>query len=412
MRDCTAEGNVCAQFDPIEHRSFIGDENCLFLNVYTPNLDGEFLPVMIFIHGGGYQFGSGNTSMYGPDYLVERDVVIVTINYRCNVLGFLCLNTPEVPGNAGLKDMVQAIRWVKDNIHKFGGNSGNITIFGESAGGAAVSTLTASPLTKDLISKAIIQSGTALNMWTFDQTPVRNATELAKQLGCESENLEDILDFLISTPVKELVEAANKINSINDFYTIGIIDFVPVIEKEFPGVEAVITESFIDILKSGRTANVPVMIGATALEVLTEPINYDLDQFIPKSFNLNKDSEEAIEIMNNIKNLYFSTNDIGPENKYEYLRLLSDKLFNIDIHRCVKYLAEVSNKPIYYYNFNYVGEFNIMKKYVAELKNATHMDEIGYLFKNDMQRDLMPTPQDTNMRERMVRLWTNFAKTG
>lgn len=413
VRDCTAEGNVCAQFDPIMYQSFIGDENCLFLNVYTPNLDGEFLPVMIFIHGGGYQFGSGNSKMYGPDYLVDRDVVLVTINYRCGPLGFLCLNTPEVPGNAGLKDMVQAIRWVKDNIHNFGGSSGNITIFGESAGGAAVSTLTASPITKNLISKAIIQSGTALNSWAFDQTPIRNATELANHLGCESQDVDDILEFLTSTPVRDLIDAANKINRVKEFTETGVIDFIPVIEKEFPGVEAVITESFVDILVSGRTANIPIMIGATTLELINEPKNYDLDQFVPSCFFLEKDSEEALEIIDNIKRLYFSTTELGPDNKYEYLHLLSDKLFNVDTYRYIKHLVQVSNKPIYYYNFDYVGELNVMKKFLTdELKTATHMDELGYLFKNYLQEDVEATPQDINMRERMVRLWTNFAKTG
>lgn len=416
MRDCTAEGNVCAQFDPITYQSYIGDENCLFLNVYTPNLDGEFLPVMIFIHGGGYQFGSGNTRMYGPDYLVDRDVVLVTINYRCNALGFLCLNTPEVPGNAGLKDMVQAIRWVKSNIHKFGGNSSNITIFGESAGGAAVSTLTASPLTKDLISKAVIQSGTALSSWTSHQNPLKDAMDLVKELGCESEDVDEILEFLTTTPVRELVEAANKLNSIELFLEKGQNRFVPVIEKEFPGVEAVLTESFIDVLTSGRTSNVPIMIGQTTLEFTNKPKNYELDNFVPSCFNLEKDSEDAAAIMNDLKRLYFSTTEIGPENHYEYSHLLSDKLICVDTYRYIRYLVQVSNKPIYYYNFDYVGELNIMKILSPEkdfkLKYAAHADELGYLFKNYLQEKVQPTSQDIKMRERMIRLWTNFAKTG
>ncbi|XP_049883738.1 juvenile hormone esterase-like isoform X2 [Pectinophora gossypiella] len=414
IREATAEGNVSAQIDPLVHKQYIGDENCLFLNVYTPNLDGEFLPVMVFIHGGGFRFGSGNSRMYGGDYLVEKDVIVVTLNYRCGALGFLSLNTPEVPGNAGLKDMVQALRWIKDNIHNFGGNSGNITLFGESCGGAAVSILTASPASKHLINKGIIQSGTGLNSWAFQKTPLENARSLAKNLGCESDDVDDILEFLTATPVREIVEANDKMHPSDLFYTRGENIFAAVVEKEFPGVEGVLTEAFIDLLTSGRVAEIPIMIGSTTLEFTFDKTEEDLQTFIPDDLKIEKNSQESVAIAEQIKELYFKGKHVGVETLPEYFELLSDKLVNINTHRYVQYLIQVSNKPIYYYKFDYVGELNLTKKLLRTLglNHAGHMDELGYLFKNDLLKDVEPTPQDVKMRERMLRLWTNFAKSG
>ncbi|XP_013185429.1 juvenile hormone esterase isoform X2 [Amyelois transitella] len=413
VRDATSEGNISAQIDP-QTKEYVGDENCLFLNIYTNNLDGSFLPVMLYIHGGGFRFGSGSSSLYGGDYLVDKDVVVVTINYRCGALGFLSLNTPEVPGNAGLKDVVQAIRWVKDNIHNFGGNPGNLTIFGESCGGVATSVLTASPLTKNLISKAIIQSGTGLNSWAFQKNPLDNARSLAKSLGCESDGVDDILEFLATTPVKDIVEANDRMHPPELFYEKGSNIFALVVEKEFPETEAVLTEAFIDILTSGRTAEIPIMIGSTTLEFTCERTNDDLQNFIPEELHIERNTEESVAIAERIKSLYFKGNHIGVESLNEYFELLSDKLVNIDTHRYVQYLVKVSTKPLYYYKFDYVGELNLSKKLLSSLglKHAGHMDELGYLFKNDLQNDVEPTQQDIRMRERMLRLWTNFAKSG
>ncbi|XP_045770164.1 esterase E4-like isoform X2 [Maniola jurtina] len=408
IRDATTEGNSSAQLDYLANNQYLGDENCLFLNVYTPTLDGEFLPVMVYVHGGGFRWGSSSTYYFGGDYLVEKDVVIVTINYRCGPLGFLSLNTPEVPGNAGMKDMVQALRWVKQNIQNFGGNSRNLTIFGESAGGVSVSLLTASPMSKDLISKAIIQSGTALCSWGMQNNPLENARVLASELGCESKDLHEILEYLSTTPVRDIVEAAERMNPTQAFVT-GKTLFGPVVEKEFAGVEAFLTEAFISVLTSGRVADVPIMIGSNALEFTYDPLSDDLLSFVPPELNIETNTPESLAIVEGIKQLYFKEDPTV--DKY---KLLSDFLINIGTHRYVQYLLNVTNKPVYYYKFGYVGELNISKDIFksVSLNYAAHFDELGYLFKNEPTKDVEPTPQDVKTRERMLRLWTNFAKTG
>lgn len=414
IRDATTEGNISPQLDPVLHKGFVGDENCLYLNIYTPNLDGAFLPVMVYIHGGAFKYGSGSSALYGGDFLVEKDVVVVTINYRLGALGFLSLNTPEVPGNAGLKDIVQAINWVKDNIHNFGGNSGNLTLFGESSGGISTSILTASPATKHLISKAIIQSGTGLSSMAFQKHPVDNARKLAHLLGSEAEDVDEILDFLTATTAKEIVEATEKLQPLDFLQENSGNYFSIIVEKEFPGINAIITESFYDLLVSGRIADIPIMIGSTTLELTLERTTDDLQIFIPEDLNIERNSEESLKIADGIKSLYFKGSHTGVESLKEYFELLSDKAVNIDTHRYVKNLVKVSTKPIYYYKFDYVGELNLTKKLLTSLglNHAGHMDELGYLFSNELLKDVEPTPQDVKMRERMLRLWTNFAKSG
>lgn len=105
---------------------------------------------MVWIHGGGFTGGSSKAEIYGPDFLISENVVVVTINYRLGILGFLSLEDPTlgVPGNAGFKDMIMALRWVQKNIEKFNGDPNNVTIFGESAGGASVHFLMISPMAK------------------------------------------------------------------------------------------------------------------------------------------------------------------------------------------------------------------------------------------------------------------------
>lgn len=140
-------------------------EDCLYLNIHTPQISTPNLklPVMAYIHGGGFTYGSGNVESVGPDFLVPRGVILVTINYRLGALGFLSLQTPECPGNNGLKDQNLALRWIQKNISAFGGNPDNVTLFGESAGSVSVHYHLLSKLSRGLFHRAITQSGTATN---------------------------------------------------------------------------------------------------------------------------------------------------------------------------------------------------------------------------------------------------------
>uniref|UniRef100_A0A1Y1KW00 Carboxylic ester hydrolase n=1 Tax=Photinus pyralis TaxID=7054 RepID=A0A1Y1KW00_PHOPY len=142
----------CPQRDVFGDDSKVfGDEDCLFLNIYTPKtatFEPLLLPVIVYIHGGGFTSDSANPELYGPDILLDKDLVLVTINYRLGALGFLSLEDDVLPGNNGLKDQNLALKWVKSNINRFGGNPNKITIFGNSAGGASVYYHILSPASK------------------------------------------------------------------------------------------------------------------------------------------------------------------------------------------------------------------------------------------------------------------------
>jgi hypothetical protein len=151
VKDATKPHNICPQRDIYRRSTVIeGNEDCLYLNVYTPQLNNTAsrFPVMIFFHGGGWLCGGGNSLWYGPDILLDRDVILVVTNYRLGPLGFLSTGDAACPGNNGMKDQNLAMRWVKDNVAAFGGDPEKITIFGESAGGASAQLHMMSPLSK------------------------------------------------------------------------------------------------------------------------------------------------------------------------------------------------------------------------------------------------------------------------
>ena len=178
--------------------SMVGEEDCLSLNIYNKVSDSsELKPVMFWIHGGAFRFGSG--SQYDPSPLVKEDVLVVTINYRLGVLGFLTMGNDLAPGNLGLRDQMLALTWVKSHIHNFGGDPTKITIFGESAGGMSTHALTLSPKSKDLFSAAIHQSGTMFRLREKFGTsmPQRASSKIAKHFNCDSIGLdEDMLSCL------------------------------------------------------------------------------------------------------------------------------------------------------------------------------------------------------------------------
>lgn len=185
---------------------------------------------MVWLHGGGFSFGSGNSFLYGPDYLVAEDIVLVTLNYRLGPLGFLTAG-PDAPGNQGLKDQVLALQWVRDNIAAFGGDPEQVTIFGESAGASSVQLLLLSPLAKGLFQRAISQSGSALNPWSMAASSGQRAARLAANLGyVGANNTEEILDFLRRVPAMKLVEAAPTTLTAEDQRNNIGLPFVPVVE--------------------------------------------------------------------------------------------------------------------------------------------------------------------------------------
>ena len=198
VRDALEVGDPCYQHNPDwKHwrEPTDGSEDCLFLNIWTGGLARK-KPVMVFFHGGAYFYGSGGAPMYdGGDLAARGDVVVVTVNHRLHAFGFTYLAGLSEEhadcANVGLLDLVEALRWVKRNIAAFGGDPENVTLVGESGGGGKVSCLMAMPSAQGLFHKAIIQSGSQLNVRSPEDA-TRDTLQLLEILGIPRDRLSDL----------------------------------------------------------------------------------------------------------------------------------------------------------------------------------------------------------------------------
>lgn len=239
----------CAQYEHFSY-AFTGNEvDCLSLNVYVPKSvirSQEQVPVIFFIHGGAFMFGG--SWFYGPENIMENGkMILVTINYRLGVLGFLSTEDEIIPGNFGLKDQVEALKWVNKNINAFGGNKNEITIVGYSAGGASVHLHYLSPLSKGLFKNGISISGVATNPWVFMENGREKAHMVAKYANCPFNDHKIMLECLRKVPMENLTMIAKHFQPFlyNPFSPFG-----PVIEVDHKF--AFITENPKKILEQGN----------------------------------------------------------------------------------------------------------------------------------------------------------------
>nr|CAD7428669.1 unnamed protein product [Timema monikensis] len=231
-------------------------------------------PVMVWIHGGGFEMGSGDSDFYGPDYFLAQDVVFVSINYRLGALGFLNLDGSDVSANNGLRDQVMALTWVNKNISKFGGDPDNVTIFGESAGGASVHYLLLAPSAKGLFHKAIAQSGSALLPICHLSSSVstQRAFRLGQALGCETKDPQHLADFLRTVPAEKIVlshgsaqseEVLELKEAVAEKQRVLTITFTP---TEDSGADAFIPGDPVKLLQEGKFHKVPFITGVASAE--------------------------------------------------------------------------------------------------------------------------------------------------
>ncbi|KAF9185911.1 hypothetical protein BGZ51_000246 [Haplosporangium sp. Z 767] len=266
--DATAPGNKCPQLGDLPG----GNEDCLFLNVFTPKLNANksgLLPVMFYLHGGSFTTGTGSDPAFNPANIASRgQVVVVTINYRLGLLGFLervdaGINRSTLPGNQGVRDMLVALQWVKSNIDGFGGDASKVTIFGESAGGHAVRTLLSMPAaTKGLFRAAISQSDPI----DLPFNNVKTASTVVSGGAMAMLNCAD-LACMRSKSVDEILVAQETIVA-------GAIAMAP--EESFlelikPSIDGVLIHDNFDQLIAGRNGGiqkVPLLIGTTKNEAI------------------------------------------------------------------------------------------------------------------------------------------------
>nr|XP_022903147.1 esterase FE4-like [Onthophagus taurus] len=190
-------------------RKLEGSEDCLHLNVYTPEVNTgktKLKPVIVFIHGGAFLIGNTKTEIYGPEFLLTEDVVLVLISYRLGALGWSRLEDGSlgIPGNQGLRDIIMGLNWVQRNIESFSGNPNNVTLFGESTGALLAHILMFVPSCEGLFHKIILHSTLGILHSAFGQNDFMK--KLAKRLGHSSESDKDILEFLQKQPIEKIIQ--------------------------------------------------------------------------------------------------------------------------------------------------------------------------------------------------------------
>ncbi|KMR05274.1 esterase fe4 [Lasius niger] len=420
MYDATYHRSVCPFFCIIE-KDMMGEEDCLYLNVYTPVLDKDARKaVMVWFHGGFFNSGLGDDLFFGPDFLIEQDVILVTLNYRLGPIGFLNTGDKNAPGNAGLKDQVMALKWVKDNIHYFGGCPNRVTIFGQNAGASSVQFHMMSPMSDGLFNSAIQQSGSAVNTWAISYNPRELAFQLGDKLDIETSDSAELVSKLAEFSPKELIAASDEIMKTENTMNGRLSAFLPSVEVDL-GQEIFLPDDPWTLLKSGKIANVPVMAGITTDESAffvqmmlgnIDQMNEHFENFLPVDLNVT-DAGHKNELGESLKSFYFEDKSISTETTKEFMMMLDDIMFDAATALSLDVLSSRISAPIYEYLFSYEAPFGMIKTLFQVEDGVSHGDDLTYEFYSDALKNV---PQPGSPAEKMMRIFTtllaNFAKDG
>lgn len=417
--DATKEKPMCIQKNLFMYESYdklLGEEDCLYINVYTPKINPEhLLPVMVWIPGGGFSSGHGGLSLYGPQYLLDKDVVVASFNYRVGPLGFLSTEDEILPGNYGMKDQVLALKWVKNNIEKFGGDPNKVTIFGESAGGVSVGLHLLSPLSKGLFHKAILESGTPLCRWGVSPPGLakRRASSFSTISGCP-EDPKQLAKCLRNMPAELLV---NLHYNFFEWKVFPAITFMPVVENCENKTGFLCNYPLINFKQE---SNVPILMGMNsgegglfAARVYNAECEVDLelknnfDHYISSLliYKYTTKMSDLPLISNQIYNRYFAKGNM--DDPLDTVKMVSGGIFLQGIFD----MAIKLSSPVYYYVYNHTNKmsFNTYFGPCRTKLGVTHGDEMISIFYTQGQDEL--NGEDLNVSKLMIEIWTNFATT-
>jgi para-nitrobenzyl esterase len=404
VRDAYWPGHACPQLpDPDIHLFGSTHEDCLYLNVITPNpLPAKPLPVMVWLHGGGFATGTG--ADYPGFKLAEQgQVIVVTLNYRLGPFGFLAhpalaAESPNDVGNYGLLDQQAALRWVSRNAAAFGGDPHNITLFGESAGGASVCANLTSPAMAGTFQKAIIESGLCALPSTL---PLADAESIGQKVAsdnqCPTTADAAALDCLRKLPVDALLAEEG------DVSLTSAVPFYPVHGTPLLPLDA------IDAINSGQFSHVPIMqgsnhdearlIAALAFDMVSGPLTEpQYEQQIQTAYGAN-----AASVLAQYPASAYSAPDLA------YSAAFTDDQFSCDA-LWVDQALVAQHVPLYAYEFDDTNAPSLVSlKDVSIPLGAFHGAEVSYLFWNPL---IWLTAPQQDLSKQMIAYWTQFAKTG
>ncbi|XP_072936216.1 juvenile hormone esterase-like [Epargyreus clarus] len=392
-------------------------EDCLTANIYVPATAEKKLPVVVYVHGGAYIIGYGNFNT--PRHLVNsQKVIAVTFNYRLGAHGFLCLGTPDIPGNAGMKDQVTLLRWVKKNIAYFRGNPHDVTIAGYSAGSSSVDLLMISKITRGLFNKVIPESGANLAAFSVQRDPLENAKTYAKLLNfAVVDNIQTLEGFYKNATYEQLNSITFEILSRPD----STFLFSPCIERD-NGVEIFLDDDPVSILKSGNYQKLPMLYGFTNMEGLfrmdlfnlwKKEMNDNFVDFLPADLQFANEVERR-KVANKVKNFYFGEKYVSQDTVLDYVDYFTDVIFAYPTLRSVRMQVEAGNNKIYLYEYSFVDYDTPFVPY-TNVRGADHCAQsIAVLDGVNMTHsdESIISEEYKKMKSVMRELWLNFISTG
>ncbi|XP_076435747.1 neuroligin-4, X-linked-like [Babylonia areolata] len=398
-------------------------EDCLTLNLYVPVPkwnETTPLPVMVFIHGETYDSGTGNA--YDGSVLSSfGDVIVVTLNYRLGVLGFLTTMDHSAMGNLGLLDIAQALLWLQDNIASFSGDPRRVTLFGHGHGASLVNLLLLSPFVSEgrgpFFQQAILQSGSALSSWAVSYDPLWCTEKLAISVNCSSHlgHSEPLVSCLRHRSFTELLNAAPEAPKYYSCFAPAVDEWTVLPTQ----VEKLIKE------RKSKFSSVPVMLGITK----NEAYSYLKPQEIHKGIS---DLRKTQILRTYVQNLYRYhrqkiyeildhqyTDWTQPSNKItnrdNILEMLSDGQYVAPLIQTANYHSETADTYLYAFSYSTQAESSSAEE--SEGLQGIHGDELPYVFGSPLVDGLSPFPSSYTSVEKMLSeavmtFWTNFAKSG
>ncbi|XP_047472574.1 esterase E4-like isoform X1 [Penaeus chinensis] len=422
-RDASAAPPPCVQipFSATEtgDASVIGSEDCLYLSVFTrqPNVPDARLPVMVYIHGGGYFAGSADK--YPPHVLLNEDIVMVSLQYRLGIMGFLSTEDSVIPGNFGLKDQALGLRWTKENIRFFGGDASRITVFGISAGAASVHFLVLSPSTDGFFQRAILQSGAAVCPWSLGRAHRETAHRIAARHGCPAhEGSRKVLQCLQGVAAEEVVA------TLVEFFEFLHVPLVmgPRVDGDFLPDEPEV------LLKEGRHKKVDLISGITAhdgglfafgLYGHQERLEHFRRHF-PSSgsvaLDFHPEDDAPLELTRKVFEFYLGDAEVGVGNADQVVKMFTDRTFAVCHDLTLLHHARSARGAhrSFAYEFAHRGDHSLGDAFDAPFGRhwVTHADDAFYFFTGGGTWQPLTSSEDLAVRNIVTSLWANFAATG
>ncbi|XP_055597278.1 juvenile hormone esterase-like [Uranotaenia lowii] len=404
-----------------------GDEDCLYLNVYRPLERNSLLPVMVYIHGGGFISGNAHPQMVGPEKFMDTGkVLMVTVQYRLGAFGFFSTGDKYAPGNFGLKDQSLALRWVQNNIERFGGDPEKVTIFGTSAGASSVQLHMMSPLSRGLFSRAILSSGSALAHWSRPfEKQLFMARDLAEAAGFRSKQQltsKQIVESLRKVKAADLIET---MESLKYWDIKPTILFRPVVEEHWDE-ETFMKEDPRKLWADGFYEKVPWMTGFLPNEgaVFSVPILSNITRM--KQFIENEKSFIPLlsgtprTSTNTINRRFFNGEPMNKRNADGLSKLVSESAFLYPMIRSVRQHVDngfLSDAPVTVFYFNFRGRYHMAPLFAGALPfkdyGICHGEELPYLFRmSEAFPDADLDSPEMAMSRELINVFVGFAYEG